>query len=48
MSSTYTVKHGDTLGQLAQRHGAKVSEIQALNPIIGDPNHIKAGWELKL
>ncbi|MFY9960924.1 LysM peptidoglycan-binding domain-containing protein [Pseudomonas sp.] len=48
MSSTYTVKHGDTLGQIAQRHGAKVSEIQALNPIIGDPNHIKAGWELKL
>ncbi|QYX48370.1 LysM peptidoglycan-binding domain-containing protein [Pseudomonas tussilaginis] len=48
MSSTYTVKHGDTLGQIAQRHGAKVSETQALNPIIGDPNHIKAGWELKL
>ncbi|UVJ45955.1 LysM peptidoglycan-binding domain-containing protein [Pseudomonas sp. LS1212] len=48
MSSTYTVKHGDTLGEIAQQHGAKVSEIQALNPIINDPNHIKAGWELKL
>lgn len=48
MSSTYTVKDGDTLGKIAQQHGAKASEIQALNPIINDPNHIKAGWELKL
>lgn len=48
MSSTYTVKSGDTLGNIAQQHGAKTSEIQALNPIIHDPNHIKPGWELKL
>ncbi|MDD2050615.1 LysM peptidoglycan-binding domain-containing protein [Pseudomonas putida] len=48
MSSTYTVKYGDTLGQIARQHGAKVAEIQALNPIISHPDHIKPGWELKL
>jgi LysM repeat protein len=48
MNSTYTVKNGDTLGKIAQQHGAKATEIQALNPIINDPNHIKPGWELKL
>ena len=48
MSSTYTVKQGDTLGQIARQHGAQVTEIQALNPIINDPDYIKPGWELKL
>ena len=48
MNSTYTVKNGDTLGVIAQQHGVKTAEIQALNPIITDPGHIKPGWELKL
>ncbi|MGY2337526.1 LysM peptidoglycan-binding domain-containing protein, partial [Pseudomonas sp. SDO528_S397] len=48
MSSTYTVKSGDTLGEIARRHGVKAAEIQALNPIIKDPNHICPGWALKL
>lgn len=48
MNSTYTVQSGDTLGQIAQQHGVKAAEIQALNPIISDPNHIKPGWALKL
>ncbi|WP_442107758.1 LysM peptidoglycan-binding domain-containing protein [Pseudomonas sp. NUPR-001] len=48
MSSTYTVKHGDTLGKIAQQHGATVSEIQALNPVINHPDYIKPGWQLKL
>lgn len=48
MNNTYTVKSGDTLGAIAQQHGAKTAEIQALNPIITDPNYIKPGWELKL
>ncbi|WP_296259253.1 MULTISPECIES: LysM peptidoglycan-binding domain-containing protein [unclassified Pseudomonas] len=48
MNSTYTVKSGDTLGKIAQRYGAKTAEIQALNPIINDPNHIRPGLQLKL
>ncbi|MFW9082932.1 LysM peptidoglycan-binding domain-containing protein [Pseudomonas sp. P2757] len=48
MNNTYTVKNGDTLGDIAQQNGAKTAEIQALNPIITDPNYIKPGWELKL
>jgi murein DD-endopeptidase MepM/ murein hydrolase activator NlpD len=48
MHNTYTVKSGDTLGDIAQRNGAKTAEIQALNPIITDPDFIKPGWELKL
>ena len=48
MSSTYTVKSGDTLGEIARRHATKVAEIQALNPIITHPDYIRPGWELKL
>lgn len=48
MNNTYTVKSGDTLGDIAQQYGAKMAEIQALNPVITDPNYIKPGWELKL
>ena len=48
MSTTYTVKRGDTLGEIARQHGFKMAEIQALNPTITDPDFIKTGWELKL
>lgn len=48
MNSTYTVKNGDTLGAIARQNGAKAAEIQALNPIISNPNDIRPGWELKL
>ncbi|TDF82476.1 LysM domain-containing protein [Pseudomonas sp. H9] len=48
MSSTYTVKYGDTLGQIAQQHGTKVSELKALNPIINHPDQIQPGWVLQL
>lgn len=48
MSSIYTVKSGDTLGKIAQQHSVKASDIQALNPIITNPNHIKPGWELSI
>ncbi|VVP61805.1 hypothetical protein PS870_06446 [Pseudomonas fluorescens] len=48
MNNTYTVKNGDTLGSIAQQHGAKVTELRALNPIITDPRHLRPGWELKL
>ena len=29
---TYTIKDGDTLGQLAAQYGVSVEDIQALNP----------------
>ncbi|MEB0048822.1 MULTISPECIES: LysM domain-containing protein [unclassified Pseudomonas] len=48
MNSTYTVKHGDTLGKIAQQHGAKAADIQALNPMISNPHYLRPGWELKL
>ncbi|MGB9088086.1 MAG: LysM domain-containing protein, partial [Pseudomonas farsensis] len=48
MNNTYRVKSGDTLGGIAQQHGVKVSEIQALNPIIHESGYISPGWELKL
>lgn len=48
MNNTYTVRSGDTLGAIAQKHGTTTAEIQALNPIITDPDYIKPGWELKL
>lgn len=48
MSKTYPVKNGDTLGDIAQQNGTTTAEIQALNPIITDPDYIKPGWELKL
>lgn len=48
MNTTYTVKHGDTLGDIAQQHSVKPADIQALNPIISDPNYIKPGWQLEI
>ena len=48
MNNTYTVRYGDTLSAIARQHGAKTAEIQALNPIITNPDYIRPGWELKL
>ncbi|WP_426235866.1 LysM peptidoglycan-binding domain-containing protein [Pseudomonas sp. TWP3-2] len=48
MNKTYPVTNGDTLGDIAQQNGTTTAEIQALNPIITDPDYIKPGWELKL
>lgn len=48
MSTTYTVKSGDTLGSIAAANKCSVADLRALNPIITDPNHIKPGWALQL
>lgn len=48
MSTTYTVKSGETLGSIAAANKCSVADLRALNPIITDPNHIKAGWTLQL
>ncbi|MGE8188323.1 LysM peptidoglycan-binding domain-containing protein [Pseudomonas sp. NPDC086278] len=48
MSSTYTVKSGDTLGSIASANKCSSADLRALNPIITDPNHIKIGSVLKV
>lgn len=45
--STYTVKSGDTLSQIAQRHGTDWQTLARLNPGI-DPNLIRPGDVIKL
>lgn len=42
MSSTYTVKPGDTLSRIAKQYKTTVTELQRLNKI-EDPNKIRAG-----
>lgn len=44
---TYTVKAGDTLGKIAQRHGLRMRELAALNNI-GDPSKLRVGQVLML
>ena len=46
-SVIYTVKAGDSLGQIAATHGVGLSELIGANQgIINDPNLIQVGWEL--
>ncbi|MFJ7311554.1 LysM peptidoglycan-binding domain-containing protein [Pseudomonas sp. NPDC098747] len=44
--TTYTVKDGDTLSQIAKNLETSVPLLQSLNTQIKDPNFIKAGWSL--
>ncbi|WP_203144003.1 LysM peptidoglycan-binding domain-containing protein [Marinobacter mangrovi] len=44
----YQVKAGDTLSQIAAAHQVSVSELQAENTFITDPDHIEAGWRLSI
>lgn len=46
-ASTYTVKAGDTLSEIAVKYGTTVSALQKLNNI-ENPNLIKVGQKLKL
>jgi LysM repeat protein len=45
--NTYTVKAGDTLGEIAQKYNTTVSELARINGI-SNPNLIYAGQVLKL
>jgi murein DD-endopeptidase MepM/ murein hydrolase activator NlpD len=47
-AGAYTIKSGDTLWQIAQRHDTSVSRIVALNPRIDDPDVIYAGDRIRL
>ena len=44
-SRTYTVKQGDTLGKIAQRHGVSTSKLAQENGI-KDPDRIEVGQKL--
>ena len=45
--STYVVKEGDTLSEIAEREGTTVEELASLNQI-ENPDLIHPGQELKL
>lgn len=45
-SSSYTIKKGDTLGAIAQKHGTTVSKIKAANGMSSD--FIREGKSLKI
>lgn len=44
----YTVVKGDTLSKIAKMYGTTAKAIQALNPIITNPNLIRVGWRLRI
>jgi LysM repeat protein len=44
---TYTVKSGDTMGQLAEKFNVSVSALMAVNPNV-DPNSMSVGQTLKI
>jgi LysM repeat protein len=44
----YTVKKGDTLSQIAQRHGVRLSELRDANKDIKDLNKIGVGQKIKV
>ena len=45
--STYTVKSGDTLGHIAQRHKVKLNDLKSENPNVV-PTRMKIGQQLKM
>lgn len=48
MSQQHEVRAGETLSHIAQRYQVPVSEIQARNPFIKDPDLIQIGWNLHI
>jgi|GEM_PF-6246896 len=46
-AQTYTVKSGDSLGKIAQKHGMSTAELIKLNNIT-DPNKLAVGQKLKI
>lgn len=47
--ATYTIRSGDTLGEIADRFDTSVTKLVALNKDkIKDPDEIQAGWKIKL
>lgn len=47
MAQTYTIRYGDTLLDIANRHGVTYSELMKANRGL-DPDYIKAGFKIKI
>lgn len=47
-ATSYRVKPGDTLSQIAVRAGLSVKQVQAANPRLGGKTTVQAGWVLTL
>jgi LysM repeat protein len=47
-SGSYTVRPGDTLGNIAYANHTTLSAIQAANPAIQNVNYIQAGWQINV
>lgn len=47
-SSSYTIKSGDTLSQIAQRNNLSVRDLMSANPDIEDANRINVGQNLRI
>lgn len=45
---SYTVKRGDTLGQIASSHGVSLSALERANPQIKNPNVISVGQRINI
>ncbi len=48
MATTYTIKNGDTLYDIAKRNNTTVADIQRSNPSITDVNKVNAGATINL
>ena len=46
--SSVTVRRGDSMSAIAQRHGVSLQDLIAANPQVRDPNQIRVGQELRL
>lgn len=44
----HVVVKGETLSKIAKMYGTTAKAIQALNPIITNPNLIRVGWRLRI
>jgi len=47
-NDSYVVQHGDTLSKIAAQHGVSLSELEAANPQINNPNLIYPGEHVNL
>lgn len=47
-SAVYSVRSGDTLGSIADRHGTSVDALMAANPSISNANRISPGQKITL
>lgn len=47
-NSNYTVKSGDTLSAIAERHNLSVNDLMKANPQISNPNMIRSGQDIYL